>query len=291
MTTGGIVLLLMVGTSPFNALAYALAAVSTGGFSPHDASMAGLHNPLAAAAVILISLAGAVPLALYHQRYRRGWPFAWNMVQLMAILAIGALTCLLLILFMRQDRPGSISEIAYHASLLAFSAQTTAGFSSIDVAQLAPASKLTLIFSMIVGGGNGSTAGGIKVLRLLIVGRLIHLVVFRTAVSRHAVVHPHLVRRRLEENDMREVLIILSLFFLVVAGSWLPFVACGYDPMNSLFEVVSAVGTVGLSAGITGPELSPLLKGILCLDMLLGRLEILAWLVLLYPGTWFGRRA
>ena len=53
---------------------------------------------------------------------------------------------------------------------------------------------------------------------------------------------------------------------------------------------VSATGTVGLSAGITSPALPALLKGVLCIDMLMGRLEIIAWLVLIYPGTWFGRR-
>jgi trk system potassium uptake protein len=57
-----------------------------------------------------------------------------------------------------------------------------------------------------------------------------------------------------------------------------------------LFEVVSALGTVGLSVGLSNSNLPGLLKGILCFDMLMGRLEIIAWLVLLYPGTWFGRR-
>jgi trk system potassium uptake protein TrkH len=50
------------------------------------------------------------------------------------------------------------------------------------------------------------------------------------------------------------------------------------------------MGTVGLSAGVAGPELHPFLKTVLSLDMLLGRLEIMAWLILLAPGTWFGRR-
>jgi trk system potassium uptake protein TrkH len=64
----------------------------------------------------------------------------------------------------------------------------------------------------------------------------------------------------------------------------------GYDPMNALFEVASATGTVGLSAGISNNGLPAVLKGVLCTDMLFGRLEIIAWLVMFYPGTWFGRR-
>jgi trk system potassium uptake protein TrkH len=60
--------------------------------------------------------------------------------------------------------------------------------------------------------------------------------------------------------------------------------------MDALFEVVSATGTVGLSAGITGPGLPAPLKAVLGADMLLGRLEILVWLVFLSPAAWWGRR-
>jgi trk system potassium uptake protein TrkH len=75
-----------------------------------------------------------------------------------------------------------------------------------------------------------------------------------------------------------------------VLASWLVFVGYGHAPLDALFEVVSATGTVGLSTGITAPDLAPELKAVLCLDMLLGRLEIIAVLVLLYPRTWFGHR-
>ena len=83
---------------------------------------------------------------------------------------------------------------------------------------------------------------------------------------------------------------MVLLFVGVVAFSWLPFVLLGYAPIDALFEVVSAVGTVGLSVGVTDANMPLALKGVLCADMLLGRLEILAWLVVFYPGTWFGRR-
>jgi trk system potassium uptake protein TrkH len=60
--------------------------------------------------------------------------------------------------------------------------------------------------------------------------------------------------------------------------------------MPALFEVVSATGTVGLSAGLSSPELAPALKLVLCADMLLGRLEFVALFVLLGPRTWVGKR-
>ena len=81
------------------------------------------------------------------------------------------------------------------------------------------------------------------------------------------------------------------MFASVVLLSWAAFVAHGYDALDSLLEVVSATGTVGLSTGLSGPGLEPLLKLVLCADMWMGRLEILAVLVLLHPRTWAGRRA
>ena len=77
---------------------------------------------------------------------------------------------------------------------------------------------------------------------------------------------------------------------VVTAASWLAFVAAGHAPLDSLFEAVSAVGTVGLPTGITGPPLGDGLKLLLCADMLMGRLEIVAVLVLVYPPTWIARR-
>jgi len=178
----------------------------------------------------------------------------------------------------------------HHAPILAFSAQTTAGFTSMDLIQLHPASKLVLIMVMVVGGCVGSTAGGLKILRLLILSRVLTQFLQRMSASRHAVVTLRLAGQRLEEGAIQGALLIMLLYGAVILLSWLPFVFLGYNPMDALFEVVSATGTVGLSAGVAESEMPLLLKGILCVDMLLGRLEILAWLVLVYPRTWIGRR-
>jgi trk system potassium uptake protein TrkH len=84
--------------------------------------------------------------------------------------------------------------------------------------------------------------------------------------------------------------VLILLFILIILLSWFPFVAYGFDPLNALFEVVSATATVGLSTSITAPDLPAFLKAVLCTDMLLGRLEGVALLLVLYPRTWFGRR-
>ncbi|RMD70670.1 MAG: TrkH family potassium uptake protein, partial [Gammaproteobacteria bacterium] len=140
------------------------------------------------------------------------------------------------------------------------------------------------------GGASGSTAGGIKLLRLLIFLQLLRFALLRSGMPEHAVAHPTLGGQPLEERDAARALLIILLFAATAALSWLPFVALGCDALDALFEVISAMGTVGLSAGISSPGLPAGLKLILCADMLLGRLEILALLVVCYPRTWFGKR-
>jgi trk system potassium uptake protein TrkH len=177
-----------------------------------------------------------------------------------------------------------------HGALNALSAQSTAGFASISPSEMHGTSKLVLIFSMFLGGSVGSTAGGIKILRLLILMRLLLLLIRRAGMPRNAVAQTRLGGRRLEADEIQNALSLILVYIVMIVLSWLSFVFMGHNPLDSLFEVVSAIGTAGLSAGISAPELHPFLKVVLCVNMLLGRLEIFAWLVLVYPGTWFGKR-
>ncbi|MFU2488077.1 TrkH family potassium uptake protein [Thauera sp. WH-1] len=280
----------------FVALTHGLSAVSTGGFSTFDASVAGWSR-LAAATALLFSLLGAVSLPLWHRAWQQGWKQGWREgwrrgpAELgrdpeLRLLLVATLTIAGLLWLWAPAGEGRAAD----ALLLAMSAQSTTGFAPANVAALDDASKLTLIASMLVGGSVGSTAGGFKLLRLLILLRLLQLVLARAAAPRHAVLGVHLQARQVADEDLWRVLLVVLLFVGLAFVSWLAFVAHGYPALDALFEVVSASATVGLSTGIARPELEPVLKLVLCLAMLAGRLEILALLVLLHPGTWFGKR-
>jgi trk system potassium uptake protein TrkH len=290
LSGAGILLLWIVGVRPFDALVYTMASVSTGGFAPHDTSLAALGGQGAHFAIVVVCLAGAIPLAFYHGLYKKGWRPTTNAMQLRWLLVLGGAGSLLLGMCLVATQEATWLDALHHAPILAFSAQTTAGFTTMDLSALHASSKLVLIMTMAIGGGVGSTAGGLKILRLVMVMSLLVVVLRRACASRHAVIAPRMAGRRVEDTEIQEALLIILLFGATVVLSWLPFVFMGYNPLDSLFEVVSATGTVGLSAGVVGPDLPNLLKGILCVDMLLGRLEILAWLVVVYPKTWFGRR-
>jgi trk system potassium uptake protein len=150
---------------------------------------------------------------------------------------------------------------------------------------------LILVLAMLVGGTIGSSSGGIKVFRAMIALLMLLFFLRRSAMPPHAVAAFRFARRPMDLEDLQRVLLTVMLFVLTVIGCWLAFLAFGYPPLESLFEVSSAIATVGLSSGITSEALEPQLKAVLCAGMWLGRLEVFAMLVLLYPPTWFGPRA
>ncbi|MEJ2439413.1 MAG: potassium transporter TrkG [Gammaproteobacteria bacterium] len=291
LTFFGLAVVWPLSRNGFVSLLHVLSAVSTGGFSPLDNSLAGMPTRAAAIAVMLVSFLSAISLTLYWKAFHAGWQTGWRNLAYDVELRSLILACLLV---------GSLLGILgwlhgnhapwYQGFMLGISAQTTTGFSTQNIATLDSASKLVMMVAMLIGGSVGSSAGGFKVLRLVILFRALQLMLRRVAMPPHAVIPLSLGDQKLSVDDINRALLVILLFIGVVFISWLPFVLAGYAPLDALFEVVSACGTVGLSTGITRPELSAPLKGILCFDMLAGRMEIIALLVVLYPRNWFGRR-
>ena len=283
----GIALLLSLGIDLYDAVTYALAGVATGGFSPADDSIAGLGRP-AQYGVLALGLLGAVSLPLYRRAVAGDWRGALGDRELLALVAMVALVTAVLWLLGTQS--GTPLDRGEHF-MLAISAQTTTGFTPADLQALDPASKLTLMVSMAIGGSVGSTAGGVKLLRLLMIFAVLGLMFRRLCLKPHAVAELHVAGRTVEAPEANGALALVLLFLAAAIASWLPFLAAGHAPLDALFEVVSALGTVGLTTGVASAELSPALKAVLAFDMLLGRVEFVAMLMLLYPSTWFGRRA
>ncbi|WP_338115604.1 TrkH family potassium uptake protein [Thiococcus pfennigii] len=277
------------GLAAFDALVHGLAAVATGGFAASDQNIAPLP-PLSIATLTAISLLAAVSLPLYAGLRRRGPEALLAEPEVRALLIAVSITAASLAgLAMALDGMDWRQALA-DGLVLGVSAQTDTGFSSRDVAELSHAEQLVLMVSMTVGGCTGSTAGGIKLIRLLILIRLIQLALRRTATPERAVLAARIGGASIEPPMISGALQLLGLWALVVVLSWLVFLVHGEAPFASLFEVVSATANAGLSVGLTAPDLAPLLKLVLTADMLFGRVEILALLVLLYPPTWLARR-
>ena len=282
----GFAALLLVGIGGFDAMTHTMTAISTAGFGNHDDSLAGLGSVAAEAVVSVICLAGAVSFTLHYRIVRGDWRRLWRDERLLALLvACAGVTGLTALALIVADGFG-VGEALHHGLALAISAQTTTGFETTAVAALSPAVLLPLLLAMAVGGQAGSTAGGLKIFRFLILLKLIQVHVLRATAGRHAVLTPTLGGSRLEDADFRDAAGTVAVFAVVVLAGWLAFLFYGHPPMAALFDVVSAASTTGLSAGTVGPALQTPLKLALCVLMLLGRLEIVAFLVLLYPRSW-----
>ncbi|MEZ5518321.1 MAG: potassium transporter TrkG [Gammaproteobacteria bacterium] len=290
MTLIGMVGVWLISGDGLMAVTHVLAAVSTGGFSMFENSLGGLPDWSSRFAIISLCLCGAVPLPLYHVLCSKNWRTGLRDVELLALLSAVLLLASILTLTLHYSNGIQFRESVLHALLLGISTQTTAGFSSLDIGTLDNGTRFCMILSMFIGGGVGSTAGGIKLIRLLILLKLIQVLLQRSTMPPQAVQYPKLGGRVLEDAEIQRVLLLILLFIGVVAGSWLAFLGYGYEPLDALFEVVSATATVGLSTGITSGDMPLFLKLLLSLDMLLGRLEIIALLVLMYARNWAGKR-
>lgn len=290
LTLAGFILLIFMGVNWFDAITHILSAVSTGGFSRYDNSLSGLSGFPVQAMVIFISCLGAVPLVSYYLLFRGDWrKFTSNLeIKGLFLMAVFATAATVVTLLAVDGLP--LRRALEDGTLLALSAQSTTGFSTISVPDLSDTAKLITILFMFIGGNVGSTAGGIKILRLLVILKMVRLLMVRSGMPPSAVVQPRLAGRRLENIEVERSFILVFLFFIVILLSLFPFLVLGYPFLDSFFEVVSATCTVGLSTGITSHQLPTLLKGVLCLDMLMGRLEIVAFLVLVYPPAWFGKK-
>jgi len=290
LSVAGIILVLLAGAGVFSGVVHVLSAVSTGGFSSYDASLAGFAGWAPRIVVLGVCVAGAVPLTLYRSAVTRGWRRLLLNPQVLALGGFSILAAAALATTLHAVGRMPWTAALVRGSTTAVSAQTTAGFSAADVSAFDPASKLVLLAAMFVGGSLGSSAGGVKLVRVIILLRVVQAAVRRTCLPRHAVHEPRIAGARLGDAETRDALLLILLTAAVVAGSWFVFAALGYDALDALFDVVSATGTVGLSSGVTHASLPFALKLVLCADMLAGRVEILAFLVLFYPPTWFGKR-
>lgn len=265
----------------------ALAAVSTGGFSPRASSLAD-YSLLAQVFTMLLCVATTVSLLFYALVWKRGTRIAMSRGTVRTALGILAVGTVLSTGFAgirdEWDSATIISTALNHVS-----AQTTAGFS---VAPIPPTSPILFLFivAMVLGGDVGSTTGGMKTGRTTILAGMVRLVFLRLRLPDRAVSHLKIGEKRADAEAILFAAALLSIYLFAMMVFWLALFLYGYPPLPSLFDAVSALSTVGLSSGVIGPDLEPELKLLTVAAMLLGRLEFFVLISLFLPSTWIPRR-
>jgi len=265
------------------AATHALSSVSTGGYSNYADSLAGMQSRATPLVVSFFSVLGAIPFAIYliqtKSQKRKSFLEAAVLIAL-----IGFFSTAMAVILLAQERDWS--DALFTSITLSISTQTTTGYASETITALPPAALALLVVSMIIGGATGSTAGGVKPERILILFRVAKNCLDRTISHQHAILKPRLGGEAIDDASIEKAILISVSYAAAGTVTWIAMCAHGYDAFDSLFDTVSALSTVGLSTGVAGPEAPASLKFLLCADMLLGRLEFVALLVLLSPTAW-----
>ncbi len=274
LTLAGILLIYLSGSSVFEAVNHGLTAISSGGFSPLNDSYAGMPEGVKLATV-LVMLMGGTSFAL-HQRWLEGrLRDVLESTEFRAMLGFVAAGALALYL-------DGVSTV--DALFTSMSAVTTTGFSVVELNSLSDASKYVLLLLLLVGGGYGSTAGGLKVIRAVACLKAVLWFLRRSTSPRSRIVRTRLQGRVMEEEEMLAVVLFTLLYLLFIAIGTGVFVYLGHDLLTSAFTVATAQGNNGL---VVLSEYQTVEKVLLVFYMWLGRLELLPVLILF---MWRGGR-
>lgn len=290
--TAACVLALWAATGSLRlAVMHGLAALSTGGFGTAPDSLSG-WSPLAQSLAITFAVCGAVSMLFWYRLREDGWRHLLvdrEAQTLVVLIALGAVLALFTELGYRGQGWSDIDwSLASRVAFAAASAQTTTGFSIFPTADLAPATQVVLIAQMMVGADLGSTGGGIKVARFLVLAVVVRHALIETSMPTHAVAPPRLRGSPVDSGTVTAAFVVLLFYVATVSLAWGLLTAFEVPPLPALFEVVSATSTVGLSAGVATADATLPVKMILTGCMLLGRVEFLAVLVIFVPRTWKG---
>jgi len=271
----------------FDAINHAMAGMSTGGFSTLDNSIAEYRSQGAEILLLFPMILGALSLPFYVKFFNlKQYSQLWKDLQTKSILILFVFGSLVLSLMLYAS--GTISE-PFRVGVFQFvSALSTTGWQTTDIHTWDSGSVLFIvIIGMIIGGSFGATVGGVKIIRVLILLKGLFWRIGGYFVSDESVRVAKINNNRLLPDDMNREVASVATFIFIYCIFLLLGTAIGYYTMGSgftlkdaLFESASAQGTVGLSCGITIPEMSPVLEVTYIFQMWIGRLEIIPILVL-----------
>lgn len=273
-----IVLFLLAGMPVFEAINHSFIGVSTGGMTTKDASIAHFDSFKVELVAIFIMLLCSINFTIHYKAFFKGKLRALiKDVQVQALFIIGGIILLLLIFDLTKIYYPL--EAARKGLFQVTTAITTTGFSTDSVVNWPDTSKLLIILLMICGGGAGSTSGAMKLIRVVIIFKTLSAQIRRSLLPRGAVVPIKVGEVVFKDKDVMEALLfsLIYISFLLI-GSFI-LMGLGHGAMNSIFEMASAQGNIGLSVGLTSTTLQPLGKLVLIIGMWMGRLEIIPTLV------------
>lgn len=278
------------GMSPFDSIVHAMTTISTGGYATSDSSF-GAFSDRAQWVSIVFMISGAIPYVLYLRAVRgnvRAFLEAEQLRVLLVLLLVATIT--LAAWLVGRHQMGAYDAIR-HAAFNVVSVVTTTGYASTDYSAWGGFALSAFFVLTLLGGCTGSTAGGIKMFRLIVLYRifreqLIHL------FAPHTVVPLKYEGNRIPDDVPSAVIAFVFLYFLAAAVIALILTELGIDPLTAISSAATVIANVGPGLGeIVGPagnfaSLPDMAKWLLSFGMVLGRLELFTVLVLFVPRFW-----
>ena len=289
MTMAEVILLLLGGMPLFDSLCTAFGTAGTGGFGVKNASMGAYPSYYLQGVVAVFMVLFGVNFNAYFFLLMRKYAMAWRNTEVRAYLAIIAASTLLITVNILGMFP-TVYDALHHAFFAVASIITTTGFSTENFDAWPQLSWLILVLLMVIGACAGSTGGGIKVSRLVILCK-------ELGSQLRRLLHPRSVKvltvdgKPVSRETVQGVQSYMTLYFLVAAVSMLLVALDDLDFVTTVTSVVATLNNIGPGLSLVGPAgnfsmFSPLAKIVLTADMLFGRLELFPMLILLMPSTW-----
>jgi len=290
LTAAAAVLLVLAGMPVFDAVNHALTTVSTGGFSTHNAGISAFGSAAVESVLLLFMFLGATNFMLIYRVFRFGdWRAARDEeFRLYVALVVGGGLLIAAALWLQQGDP--LGAALRRGLFQAVAVISTTGFAVADYTQWPHLAQAVLFVLMFVGGCAGSTAGGPKIVRVLVALK-------HGAGEIVRVLHPRSVRVvRLDDQPLPpSVFAAATAFLFVYAGTWffstVVLAALGLPLPDAAVAAISALGNIGPGFANIGPTetfagFPAGVKLYLMVLMLVGRLEVLGVYALLLPGFW-----
>lgn len=282
---------MLTGLELFDAVAHAMTTIATGGYSTRDASMGYFDNPMAEMVAIAFMIIGSLPFVLYLRVMRFDWRALFSDSQVRWFLTILSLSIVIMAAYKVSFSGDSAGQALRYSAFNVVSVITGTGYGTTDFSLWGPFAVGTLFFLMCVGGCAGSTTCGIKIFRIQVLYEV-------TKAQIMQLLHPHGVFLPTYNGKPlpQGVPISVMSFFFLFALSFTLLAIClhliGLDFLTAMSGAATSISNVGPGLGpIIGPggTFAPLpdtAKWVLCVGMLLGRLELFTVMVLLAPKFW-----
>lgn len=278
------------GMTLFDAVCHAFSTVAIGGFSTYDASLSHWNSPTLEAIAIAFMIISGVNFSLHFTAWRRATMqgyFQDPELKAYALLLFAFALLVSLVLYVSGTYT-ELSSAFRHGTFQAVSAMTTTGFTTASFADWPGFLPTFLVFTAFIGGCAGSTAGGMKVVRVILLYRQA-LREIRRLIHPNAVIPVRIGAHKTSSSVMDAVWGFFFLFIASFAIATLTLTATGIDAVTAWSAAAACITNLGPGLGevhLNYAELNNLAKLVLSFTMLLGRLEVYTLLVLFAPAFW-----